>query len=94
MRIAQLDLEAFGPFTGVRVDFGDPGGIDFVFGENEAGKSSCLRGLLDLLFGFPTRTPDAFLHPYPKLLIGAELLGNDGAPDSGRRARNAERAAR
>ncbi len=74
MRIRRLHLPAFGPFTDLDLDLA-PGAIDLhvIHGPNEAGKSSCLRGLQAWLFGFPERTRDDFLHPRPRLLAGGEL---------------------
>ena len=79
MKILRLDLTAFGPFTGHSLDFstGDAG-FHLVFGPNEAGKSSALRALRQLLYGIPTRSEDNFLHPYPSLRIGARLQAADG----------------
>jgi len=75
-----LDFGAFGPFTGLRLDLsgGAPGGFHIVFGPNEAGKSSALRGVHDLLFGFPERTPDAHAHPTSDLRIAAALSSEAG----------------
>jgi uncharacterized protein YhaN len=74
VRLLDLDLKAFGPFTGRRLDLseGDPG-LHVVFGPNEAGKSSALRALKTLLFGFDLRSPDNFLHPYEQLRVGGRL---------------------
>ncbi|HEX2670141.1 MAG TPA: AAA family ATPase, partial [Polyangiaceae bacterium] len=80
MRFQRLDFGAFGPFTGLRLDLsgGAPGGFHIVFGPNEAGKSSALRGVHDLLFGFPERTPDAHVHPTSDLRIAAALSSEAG----------------
>ncbi len=79
MKIEQLQLIAYGPFTDVTLDFSQvPGAFHLVFGPNEAGKSSALRALRSLLFGIPVRTGDNFRHPHPKLRIGARLIGSDG----------------
>ncbi|MCP5110112.1 MAG: AAA family ATPase, partial [bacterium] len=74
MRFEKLRLIAYGPFTGQELVFEQPD-ADFhlIHGNNEAGKSSTLRALLDLLFGIPERTPDNFLHSNQDLRIGAEL---------------------
>ncbi|MEE2639125.1 MAG: AAA family ATPase [Planctomycetota bacterium] len=80
MRILRLHMKAYGPFTGMSLDFsGLPQGLNLVYGPNEAGKSSSLRAISDLLYGIPTRTPDNFVHPYPKLRIGADLQNSDGS---------------
>lgn len=80
MRFQRLEFGAFGPFTGLRLDLsgGAPGGFHIVFGPNEAGKSSALRGVHDLLFGFPERTPDAHVHPTSDLRIAAALTSETG----------------
>ena len=81
MRFQRLDFAAFGPFTGLKLDLsgGAPGGFHIVFGPNEAGKSSALRGVHHLLFGFPERTPDAHVHPTSELRIVAALTSEGGA---------------
>lgn len=74
MRLVRLHFPAFGPFTGLEFDFdGARPGLQLVFGANEAGKSSALRGLSALLFGFPQQTPDNFLHSYDQLLVSGLL---------------------
>ena len=80
MRFQRLEFGAFGPFTGLKLDLsgGAPGGFHIVFGPNEAGKSSALRGVHDLLFGFPERTPDAHVHPTSELRILAALSSEAG----------------
>jgi uncharacterized protein YhaN len=79
MRIDELQLLAVGPFTGKSLDFSRGNhGLHVVFGPNEAGKSSALRALRALLFGFDDRTPDGFLHGYPKLAVGGRLRAADG----------------
>jgi len=80
MRILQLKLIAFGPFTDVTIDLekGD-GDFHLIYGPNEAGKSSALRGLKQALFGIPVRTADNFLHPHQQMRIGAILQHSDGS---------------
>ena len=80
MKILRLQLRAYGPFTDTKLDLsGGQHGLHIVYGFNEAGKSSSLRAIADLLYGIPGRTPDNFVHPYPKLRIGAELQHSDGS---------------
>lgn len=86
MRFLKLDLLAFGPFTNVslsleRGDFG----LHLVYGPNEAGKSSALRALTQLLYGIPDertsegrRHKDNFLHSSANLRIGAALRSESG----------------
>ena len=76
MRIARLELKAFGPFTNRTLHLGP--GLHIVHGANEAGKSSTLRALKAWLFGFPERTHDNFLHANEQLLVGGCLQAEDG----------------
>lgn len=79
MRILELRLTAFGPFTGRILDLSSGNqGLHVIFGPNEAGKSSALRALHALLYGIPGQTEDAFLHPYGDLRIGARLRLSSG----------------
>lgn len=75
MRFRRLGLDAFGPFTGLSLDFtrATGNGLHLVYGPNEAGKSSSLRAIRDLLFGFPQNTPDAHLHPTAALRLSAVI---------------------
>jgi len=74
VKILELGLTAFGPFTDQVLDLsaGDHG-LHVIFGRNEAGKSSALRALHALLYGIPAQTTDAFLHPYHGLRLGGRL---------------------
>lgn len=77
MKIIELNLAAFGPFT-ERVLAFDGAGLHIVYGPNEAGKSSALRGLKSLLYGIDERTADNFIHANDKLRIHGILLTSDG----------------
>ncbi len=79
MRLERLSIPAFGPFTGVALDFPASGAdLHLVYGPNEAGKSSLLRAIRDLLYGIPGQTPDGFLHDYKALRIAGTLCRKDG----------------
>lgn len=78
MRLLRLDLPAFGCFTDACVDLSDDRGLQLVYGPNEAGKSTALRALVQLLYGIPTNSTDNFLHPYPRLRIGGLIEHSDG----------------
>lgn len=78
MRFDLIDIPAFGPFTDFSLDLPATNhDIHLIYGANEAGKSSLLRAIRHLFFGIPTRTPDNFLHPNPRLLVGA-AISQDG----------------
>jgi len=77
MKIQRLDFDAFGPFTGRALNF-DGEGLHIVYGPNEAGKSSALRGLKALLYGIDTRTLDNYLHANDKLRVSGSLQASDG----------------
>jgi uncharacterized protein YhaN len=49
-----------------------------VYGVNEAGKSSALRALRQLLYGIPERSADDFLHPHTKMRVGGRLRSAQG----------------
>ena len=52
MRFLTVQLQAFGPFTNAHLDLsGGDHGLHLVYGSNEAGKSSSLRAITDLLYG-------------------------------------------
>jgi len=79
MKIKRLDMKAFGPFTDVSLEFDSRSpGLHIIFGPNEAGKSSSLRALKALLYGFHERTTDNFVHTNAQLLVGGCLENNDG----------------
>ncbi len=80
MRIAELHLAAFGPFTDRVLTLGGPSapGLCVIYGENEAGKSSALRAIRGFLYGIPPKSPDNFVHPHPELRIGARIGFDDG----------------
>ncbi len=79
MRLKRLDLKAFGPFTDQTLEFNsEEPGFHIIFGPNEAGKSSSLRALKALLYGFHQQTPDNFIHNYDQLLVGGCLENSAG----------------
>ncbi len=78
MEIRQLNLAAFGPFTNRTLDFNQGVGVlNLIYGPNEAGKSSALRGLKSLLYGIPERSTDNFVHTHEQLRIGGCLRTRD-----------------
>jgi len=79
MRFKRLRIPAFGPFTDLELEF-PLRDIDLhvIYGENEAGKSSLLRAIRDLLFGIHGQSRDNFLHDYKKLRILGEIANRAG----------------
>jgi uncharacterized protein YhaN len=79
MRFQRLQIPAFGPFTNLDLQFADqPGDLHVIYGANEAGKSSLLRAIRDLLFGIHGQSTDNFLHDYAELKIRGEILNRAG----------------
>src|ERR1700739_3472696 len=74
MRIDRIDLIRYGHFFQQAIDIPQRHPDFFViYGDNEAGKSTLLRGVSALLFGVPARTPDVHSCKGPDLRIGATL---------------------
>ncbi len=74
MRIGRLDLLRYGRFTDVSLGLpAHSPDIHILFGLNEAGKSTALAAVEDLLFGIPRNSPLNFLHEYASMRIGAVL---------------------
>jgi uncharacterized protein YhaN len=75
MRVRALHLLSYGPFRERTLRFENDGGLEVVYGPNEAGKSTTRRAVLALFFGVPERTKDG--HSVDELRVGATL--EDGA---------------
>jgi uncharacterized protein YhaN len=78
MRVTGLHLHAYGRFSGYSLDFGAAPGLHLVYGNNEAGKSTTLRALSSVLFGYPHEIVDGFRHDAKDIAIGIDLLAGDG----------------
>ncbi len=78
MKLRELHLLAYGPFSGETLTFNANRSLHIIHGPNEAGKSSSLRAITDGLYGIPMRTTDDFLHPYKQLRIGMTLETSGG----------------
>ncbi len=79
MKLTRLNLKAVGPFTDVVLDLtAGEEGLHLIYGPNEAGKSSALRALSHLLFGFPHLSADNFIHPNDQLRAGGTLRRSNG----------------
>lgn len=87
MRLSQLDVVAFGALTNRSLSFRPDARLHLVYGPNEAGKSTVLAAIGDLLFGFPQRKGFDFLHDAATLRLGATIRSADGTSLSFRRRR-------
>jgi exonuclease SbcC len=81
VKLAQLLLQAFGPFTDEVINFAaSPAKLHLIYGPNEAGKSSALRAMTDLRFGIHLRSADDFVHKPGDLRIGGVFIDDHGDP--------------
>ena len=79
MKLLQLHLKAYGPFTDRVVELSPGGqGLVLVHGPNEAGKSSMLRAISDLRFGIPHLSADDFVHRHADMRVGGVFLDAHG----------------
>lgn len=92
MRIAALHLIAYGHFGNKDLQFGKAPGFHLVYGDNEDGKSTALRALSSVLFGYPHGVVDGFQYDAKDISLGAELVANDGRSLSFIRKRRGQRA--
>lgn len=90
MRLLRLDLEKYGAFEGRSLAFRPDARLHVVFGPNEAGKSSALSAVGDLLFGFGQRTDYAFRHAMGDLRLGATVADGEGRTQAFRRRKGAK----
>jgi uncharacterized protein YhaN len=79
MRFRRLKLERFGLFTDRELRFDPAARLQLVYGPNEAGKSTALQAIGDLLFGIGARSTYGFLHGYGGMRIAAEIEARDGS---------------
>ena len=79
MKLLRLNLRAVGPFSGAVLDLSaGHEGLHLIYGRNEAGKTSALRAISHLLFGFPHLSSDNFVHPNDQLRVGGTLRHSNG----------------
>ncbi|MCW9045241.1 MAG: AAA family ATPase [Alphaproteobacteria bacterium] len=79
MRFRNLNLQAFGGFTNEKLDFGDgKTDLHIVLGPNEAGKSTMLDALGDLLYGIDQKSKHNYLHDYSDLRLSATIENSEG----------------
>jgi uncharacterized protein YhaN len=90
MRIRRLSLVRYGQFTDVPLCFRPDASLHVVYGENEAGKTTALNAIVDLLYGFGKFTKYDFKHPQA-LLVGATLENRAGEAISFNRRKGIKR---
>jgi uncharacterized protein YhaN len=78
VRIEQLVFERYGIFADRKLSFHPEAALYVVLGANEAGKTSALSAIGDLLFGFGARTDHDFRHDSKLLRIGGSFRHSDG----------------
>lgn len=89
MRLRQLDLIRYGGFADRSVNFGDgKTDLHLVIGPNEAGKSTMLEAIGDLLFGIRGQTGQGWRFDYSDLRIRALVEHDGGLLDVTRRKGN------
>jgi uncharacterized protein YhaN len=87
MRFREITFRKVGPFADTSLVFREGAGVHVIKGANEAGKSSALRQMIALLFGFEPRSGDDFIHSYANHRIDAAIIGLDGQNHSVSRTR-------
>ncbi|CAN7689170.1 AAA family ATPase [Rhizobium sp. LjRoot258] len=87
MRFDTLDIIRYGSLTNKVLPFRRNATLHLIYGPNEAGKSSALRSMSDLLFGFPHVARDDHLHDATTLRVGALLSSRNGSELAFRRRR-------
>ena len=78
MRLRRLELVRYGGFADRALVFGEGRpDLHLIVGPNEAGKSTLLSAIADLLFGFPAQSAQDWRYDYKDLRLRA-LLESDG----------------
>jgi uncharacterized protein YhaN len=85
MRLLELHLDRFGCFTDRRLTFRPDAALTVIYGANEAGKSTALAAIADVLYGIEDRSQFRFQHDYPNMRIGATIADSEGKRLSFRR---------
>lgn len=79
MKIERLFLERYGHFTDKDLDF-SAGNVRLhvVLGANEAGKTTALQAIGDLLYGIDVQSRYGFLHNYQDMRIRSDIQASEG----------------
>eukprot|EP01037_Dinobryon_pediforme_P022001 gene22001-23023_t len=68
----------YGMFSDKTLLFRPDARVHVVYGGNEAGKTTALSAITDLLYGFPKSTDYDFLHEMKALRLGARIESREG----------------
>ncbi|MGO9741965.1 MAG: AAA family ATPase [Roseiarcus sp.] len=79
MRLETLTLSPYGRFENKTLAFAAQAPLHVVLGANEAGKTTALAALGDLIYGFPGKTPYGFRHDQRLLRVGGVFRLADGS---------------
>lgn len=77
MRIRELEIEKFGIFSGKKFEFARSG-LQLINGPNEAGKTTLLQLIREVLFGFAIKNPYAFGDNNGEMAATATIELSDG----------------
>ena len=91
MKIRSLEIEHFGLFSGRDFDFSNHG-LQLIYGPNEAGKSTLLQLIREVLFGFPLRNPYSFAEHVGEMAAVATIEMADGTTARFRRRKGRVKA--
>ena len=77
MRFSKLHLDKFGMFTDTVLDVSGVG-VNVIVGRNEAGKSTAMDAIAQLLYGIPMQSAHNYIHNNPDLRIGGTFVDSSG----------------
>ncbi len=77
MKFRALEIEHYGLFSGRQIEW-PADALQLIYGPNEAGKSTLLQLIREVLFGFPVRSPYAFDEHTGEMAAVATLELADG----------------
>ena len=79
MKFERISLEKYGAISSREIDLASKPGLIIVYGPNEAGKSTLLNAIRDLLYGVPHTSPHGAVFGNDKIRISATLRLSDGS---------------
>lgn len=78
MKFSSIGLIRYGRFTDRQIDLAPGASVVVIEGANEAGKTTAMHAVADLLFGIEERSRFNFLHDYRSMRLTATIVGTDG----------------